>query len=543
MENPFKFIFDQSDPNVNQELRKRIALAMMGQKRAFPKTVGEGLSSIGDSIGDALIGKNLERQDAASRAAAGKEYDAALAAASPPAPSTRSFAPTSTEEGGETSSTPAPVPGSFEVEPGVGDGGYNILDAQARLGFKPTPGYMQDTIAAKEPNVDMQAYLGSLSGDEAPKGARDVSPTGAAGPFQFTKGTGRDYGIPGDKRFDPAASTDAVRAFTADNAAAFQKANGRPPTFQELAVMHQQGRQGGINLLAGRGTEPGNLAVNNIPAGATPQQAVGKINRFYGMPNETAQVSPRDAVAAQLAARQQPGGGASALAPTGPAAAPGGLPPEILTGRSAPTIPGAIPPAPGGFTPATPPPSAQPDPRLAQAQIPGAPPANPIRAMPTQAADPGYVTPKPGQLTPPPILEPNDRERNLARKIVTTPNEYTKQMLGGLYQEEVKKREIKQGQLNEAHKNQEIANRALELQHHKDMADQAKRISEEAERQQKLKAGPHTTVDGRLMIPDPNKPLGSPWIDVTAPMPGAKDGEGPPQLRKPLTEQIGRAHV
>jgi hypothetical protein len=51
------------------ELRKRIALAQLMQKRAYPKTFGEGLSSAGDSIMDAFTIKALERQQ--------REYDAA----------------------------------------------------------------------------------------------------------------------------------------------------------------------------------------------------------------------------------------------------------------------------------------------------------------------------------------------------------------------------------------------------------------------------------------------------------------------------------
>jgi hypothetical protein len=42
-----------------------------------------------------------------------------------------------------------------------------------------------------------------------------VSPTGAAGPFQFLRSTGKQYGLNGegfDNRFDPDASTKAMQA-------------------------------------------------------------------------------------------------------------------------------------------------------------------------------------------------------------------------------------------------------------------------------------------------------------------------------------------
>ena len=41
------FFFPQNDKNVPQGLRQKIALAMLMQKRAYPKTFGEGLASIG----------------------------------------------------------------------------------------------------------------------------------------------------------------------------------------------------------------------------------------------------------------------------------------------------------------------------------------------------------------------------------------------------------------------------------------------------------------------------------------------------------------
>jgi hypothetical protein len=47
----------------NLKLREKIALAQMMQKRAYPKTFGEGLSAIGDAIGDRKLGIELEKLD------------------------------------------------------------------------------------------------------------------------------------------------------------------------------------------------------------------------------------------------------------------------------------------------------------------------------------------------------------------------------------------------------------------------------------------------------------------------------------------------
>jgi hypothetical protein len=48
------------------ELRKKIALAMMARSRSkgYPKNIGEGLTAIGDSLGDIGLMHSLERQQA-----------------------------------------------------------------------------------------------------------------------------------------------------------------------------------------------------------------------------------------------------------------------------------------------------------------------------------------------------------------------------------------------------------------------------------------------------------------------------------------------
>jgi hypothetical protein len=53
------------------QMRKKIALQMMMQQRqqAYPKNVGQGLSAVGNSIGDAALVQQLEQQDQAQREA------------------------------------------------------------------------------------------------------------------------------------------------------------------------------------------------------------------------------------------------------------------------------------------------------------------------------------------------------------------------------------------------------------------------------------------------------------------------------------------
>jgi hypothetical protein len=60
-----------NDPNVNQTIRQRIALQMMASsKRAAPKNIGEGLTAIGDSLGEIGMARRLEQGDLAQQAAA-----------------------------------------------------------------------------------------------------------------------------------------------------------------------------------------------------------------------------------------------------------------------------------------------------------------------------------------------------------------------------------------------------------------------------------------------------------------------------------------
>jgi Skp family chaperone for outer membrane proteins len=88
------------DKNVPSSLRQKIALAMLMRQTKYPKTLGEGLSSIGDSIGDAMITRGIYGDAAASEGAA-KDFETRIlggggaAPATPPAAVARSYAPDS----------------------------------------------------------------------------------------------------------------------------------------------------------------------------------------------------------------------------------------------------------------------------------------------------------------------------------------------------------------------------------------------------------------------------------------------------------------
>jgi len=64
--------------NVPQSLRQRLALAMLMQKRQHPRNLGEGLSSIGDNIAQAMMARGV-MSDAAAAEAKGSEFENRIA--------------------------------------------------------------------------------------------------------------------------------------------------------------------------------------------------------------------------------------------------------------------------------------------------------------------------------------------------------------------------------------------------------------------------------------------------------------------------------
>ena len=98
--NPFSsFFFPGDNKNVPQDLRQKIALAMLMQKqKAYPKTLGEGLGAIGESLGDIGMMRRIEAE-----AAAAENYAKGVSGRLSEPPSAtggaaRSYAPTVEEE-------------------------------------------------------------------------------------------------------------------------------------------------------------------------------------------------------------------------------------------------------------------------------------------------------------------------------------------------------------------------------------------------------------------------------------------------------------
>jgi hypothetical protein len=392
---PFSGIFFQNDPNINQQLRQRIALAMLMNKRAAPKNLGEGIAALGDAFRERRIAREMGQADLADQARgraatdriAGASPAAAVTPYAPPAdvaPAVAAIDRAIVPAPAPVDLQPAPQPSSVLFEdaraPGVNtpnqpasmldpnamtrppvvaprqqaspmDGGYNILDAQAGMKRQGTARGQAGAERAFPGNLDMQAYASQLAAGEQTRPG-DTSPTGARGLYQFVPGTARQYGLANPD--DDMASADALRALTGDNAATLERRLQRPPTMADLALAHQQGAGTAANMLTGTGNAPPrNLALNNVPAGAGPDAATARIKGYYGMPERP--VNPRDTLAATL--QQQATAGGPQVNPTPPVDAP------IMAFDGSPS-PSAIP--------------------LTGSPVRAAPPARPITAAPQQ---------------------------------------------------------------------------------------------------------------------------------------------------------------
>jgi hypothetical protein len=467
------FFFPGKNPNVPADLRQRLALAMMAQKRAYPKTFGEGLASIGDSIGDRAMMSRIERE-AADAELAGRASENRILGTSTPASAAPGYAPPDNGapavDAINRAITPPPPPPPSMVPPppgapaggaapvAAGPGGmvepeaFNEIDAaDPRNRFKPPPAYLAPALERNIADPERRGYLGQLAGKEA-RSASEVSPTGAAGPFQFTRGTGAQYGIPGAARFDPDASTQAVNRFTDDNVRALTAKLGREPTPGEMALAHQQGAGTAGNMLSGTGNAPPrNLAVNNVPPGMGPQAAAQKIMGYYGMPGAggvpPVPADPRDGAALALMDQGSP------AAPPAP-----GRPSVADYGQKL------------ALAPTPPPPQPQ------QAAIPAAPPATPPIQKAPQLAQAGpaadYVPPeKPAPRPPPLTTDVMQRIQEEVRAASPADRDAVQKRLAPLYQAE-------QGKLAQAHevfKDEQIAHRAYELERQKALQTAAQR--------------------------------------------------------------------
>lgn len=137
--------------------------------------------------------------------------------------------------------------------------------------------------AANRYGVD-PAYMAQVAATESSNNPKAVSPTGAKGLFQFTRGTAQQYGL--RNPFDPAQNADAAARLTQDNQTKLTTTLGRPPTNDELYLAHQQGAAGSGALL----TNPNQNAVTALAPvyGGSTARATQAITANGGTPDMTA---------------------------------------------------------------------------------------------------------------------------------------------------------------------------------------------------------------------------------------------------------------
>jgi flagellar protein FlgJ len=282
--------------------------------------------------------------------------------------------------------------GSKAGDPGATGSSMPKVDAGGNIPVATAPDDVRNLIAANVP-PEMQGYATNLIGKESSFNPNAVSPTGATGLAQFTRGTGSQYGLvsdQGDMRKDPVANLKALVALTNDNRAGLMNALGRAPTDGELALAHQQGLQGAINLLSGKSVPGNNLAVNNVDPNMDPRAAANKIMAFYGGSGGQQAAGEKPAAGMPSAPPIQP----PPVNPPAPAPSPGYVDPMIA--------PNAAPPMPQQA--AAPGEVASLDPSIG-IPMPGAAgqmrASDPAQAMPPQAGPQAALSPLPSSTVGP----------------------------------------------------------------------------------------------------------------------------------------------
>jgi len=165
------------------------------------------------------------------------------------------------------------IKGGAQVAAGLARGRYTSEEAAAIANlsaqgekFRGGKGLTADTKSmitevAQSQGIDPKTML-TMAQIESGGNPNAVSATGAAGLYQFTGRTAKQYGI--KNRFDPRENAEAAAKFMADNAATLKK-YGIEPTAENLYLAHQQGAAGAAEILraaSGKGTLSAETAEN-----------------------------------------------------------------------------------------------------------------------------------------------------------------------------------------------------------------------------------------------------------------------------------------
>ena len=199
------FAFGQGDGNLTLEQLKRrraVAAALAGQKRPFPKTIGEGIASLGESIGDVINERRLTGQEAAyEKGVAGTRAAGGLPGQPAPAPTPAVAAPPAVGPVVPPRVTP-PVPGPARpsAAPPAPAGPMAGVDPAT---WEPPPGSpgSRDSIARalQPPPALTEGGLPpnpTLAGPQAPTTDMPVPPLG--GPSDSSLDSGATFSDEGD---------------------------------------------------------------------------------------------------------------------------------------------------------------------------------------------------------------------------------------------------------------------------------------------------------------------------------------------------------
>lgn len=394
---------DINDPRVNAQLRQKIALAMLAQKRPYPKTFGEGLAAIGDALGERRTASQLEELDKLQQLEANKpaptsdytpaSQKMAYAADTPVETAPPAAAATQVEPVLPRAAAPAApaVAGLPPRQPGdmpvLDPSTYNELDQAANLREQRAP-YMAQLNANPAQKLLTAATMRAESGPGAANSAARM----AIAESMFNRGASRgydDFGRVLDPRYyEPMHSP---RNNISGHIAALQ----RNPA--ELAALQAE-----IDKVGGEGTNVSNLATDNA-SGKVARNSMGNQTLTWQTPNgesyfrkdvrpdvhgpgnvastqDWMRKTALDDPAAIISQRANATGAPPVMAFDGPGG--NALPPEIAQGFSA---------TPGG------------------PQIPPAPQQQRIAQAPT----PGYVRPERELPKAPAMIDPSPRERQL----------------------------------------------------------------------------------------------------------------------------------
>src|SRR6185369_1804876 len=201
------FIFNANEPGgySQMELRRKIALAMLGhgKGRGYPKNVGEGLTAIGDSLGDLGTMRRLEAMAAAESAGDkgmmakiyGGQPGAVPVPAAPPVPRSvpRPQSAVETPDAVPVADAGMPQPTDYVYS----ENQYNPLDQSSDLRDQRAP-YVAQLDADPEAKLKMAGLMSAEEGG----GAGNSTARQALAETIFNRGLSRGYSDVG-KVMDP----------------------------------------------------------------------------------------------------------------------------------------------------------------------------------------------------------------------------------------------------------------------------------------------------------------------------------------------------